>query len=100
MAIIKVTLTPSTPSLNVDFKEGDSVLALCDSTDSDFTVTLPDAKSNRQTDFYINKTVDANEVTLVPQVPGQKIQNEDTQVLFVDGDSPHLISDGENWWIV
>jgi len=75
-------------------------LVLCDTTDAGFNVTIPDASSALQVQFYINKTKDANAVTLTPQIAGQKIQNEDTQTLHMDGDSPHLISDGSNWYIV
>lgn len=71
---------------------------MCDATDADFTIVMPDAQSTETVTFrFVKKDISLNTVTLQAK-PGQKIMNEDNQVLTQQADELVLNADGENWW--
>ena len=93
-----VNLTPSYNSLQGEYFEGDTVLVMCDATDGDFSITMPDAQSSDESEFrFVKKDNSLNVLTLVAK-PGQKIMDEDTQELHEQNDELVLNSDRENWY--
>ena len=93
-----INLTPSQNSLQGLYNPGDEVMVMCDATDSDFTVEVPDAQSSDDTLFrFVEYDSSLNEITLSARA-NQKIMNEDTQVLTEQADELVLNSDGQDWW--
>jgi len=98
MPKIILNLNPTDNTLEGLYTPGDDVLIMCDATDGDFAIGLPDAQSSEDTLFrFSKKDASLNVVQLLPKT-GQKIMNEDSQELIGDGDLLILNSDGENWF--
>ena len=95
---IIINLNPSQPSIQGQYTNGDDVLVMCDATDGDFSITMPDVDSSKESTFrFVKKDDSLHEVTLVGK-PNQKIMNEDDQVLTEEADELVLNSDGTGWW--
>jgi len=93
-----INLTPSQNSLQGQFSNGDDPLVMCDATNGDFSITMPDAPSTDDSTFrFVKKDDSLNTVTLVAK-SGQKIMNEDSQILTEEADELVLNSDGIGWW--
>ncbi len=95
-----VYLNPASYALQGSFLENDAVLVKCDAADNKFTITLPDAGQTRGATLKFCKIDSTNNiVTLSARTDlQQKLSNEDTQELLVQGDLIIYTSDGDNWW--
>ena len=93
-------LNPTENTLIGEYNDGDTVMCECDATTEDFTIVFPDVLSVENATFKMNRKdeVYANNITLSVLIPGQKIQNEDTQILRV-GDSFEITPGAEHWWV-
>ena len=69
-----IRLTPYENSLIGQYLPNDQVVVLLDTTDAQFTVTLPDASSTEKTMFLFT-TIGSNNAILVP-ITGQYINDE------------------------
>lgn len=93
-----INISTSDPNIYGLYSNGDTVIVMCDATNGDFTVNMPDAVSTENTMFsFIKKDSSLNIVTIAARA-GQKIMNEDTQELTEQADELELNTDGENWW--
>ncbi len=84
-------------SLVGKYKAGEIVLVLCDATAAAFTVTMPEAKNEVGTVFFVKKTdSSANAVTIACR-NSQTIDGSDTVVLTGQYYTATLISDKANY---
>ena len=97
---MKTTINLSTTENNIHglFMPNGEALVMCDASNGDMEVLMPDAQSTDTTTFrFVKKDNSLNFITLKARA-GQKIMNEDEQVLTTQADELVLNSDGENWW--
>lgn len=88
---------PSENSLQGLYTPGDDVLVMCDATEGDFTIVLPDAQSGEDTMFRFSKKDTSLNVVRLEAKPGQQVMGEDYQELIEDHDLLILNTDGEEW---
>ena len=99
MSRIHVKCNPSENSIQGLYTPGDEVLVLCDATDADFTITMPDSYSSEDTEFGFSKTDSSLNVIRIEAIENQSIMGEDFQELTECGDLLRLNSDSEGgWW--
>lgn len=93
-----INLTTSENSLQGLFMPNSDCLVMCDATNGDMEVLMPDSQSTDTTTFrFVKKDNSLHFITLKAR-PGQRIMNETEQVLTLQADELVLNSDGENWW--
>ena len=84
--------SPYTPSLNDD-------IILCNCTAGAITINLPTAVGNTKI-FNIKKTDSSTNAVTVDGNGTQTIDGDLTLIIFGEGDSYTLISDGANWKVI
>lgn len=94
-----INLSPSQNSIQGQFSNGDEVVVLCDATDGDFTVAMPDSFSSHDSTFrFVKEETSLNVIQLVPMT-NQHIMGETSQELTESYDELVLSSDGKGGWV-
>jgi hypothetical protein len=89
-----LNLTASTNTLNRNYSKNSSVLCLCDATDDNFTVYLPEAND---VIFKFKKVNSSNKVYLRSMY--SNVDNQEYVVLENKNECKTLEYDGSNWWV-
>lgn len=89
--------TVQVTTTNAGSSDGSVIIA--DTTGGNIQVSLPGAFGSRGP-IHVKKAVAANNVTIVPDDPGETIDGATTLVLSAQYASVTLYSDGTKWWII
>jgi hypothetical protein len=99
MSRIHIKCNPSENSIYGLYTPGDTVLILCDATDGDFTIKMPDSFSSEDTEFNFSKVDSSLNIVRIEAIENQTIMSDEYQELSECGDLLELHSDGDgNWW--
>lgn len=98
MPRIVVNLNPSQNSLEGLYTPGDDVIVMCNATDADFDILMPDADSSEDTIFDFIKEDNSINVVNINARANQKIMNEDSQCLTEEADDLRLQAANGGWW--
>ena len=99
MPRIQIECNPAENSIYGRYTPGDTVLILCDATEGDFTIKMPDSFSSDDTEFNFSKVETSLNIVKIEAIEGQTIMGDDYQELSECGDLLELHSDGKgNWW--
>lgn len=96
-----IYLNTGNTKLKGRYRNGYHVRVICDATNGNFTIQLPECGNNENTRFsFIRKDeIDKYTVYTVPELKKQqKINNEDIQELWC-GSTMDLETDGKHWYI-
>lgn len=75
-------------------------VVLADATSGAFTVTLPAAATNEGRDYTVKKVDSSANAVTVDGNGSETIDGETTQVIAIQWDAAHIVSDGSNWLII
>lgn len=92
-----ITLTPSDNSLAGKYRTGEMVLVLCDATNEAFTVTLPDAFSVADVQFFFIKTDSTSNAVTLATKNAQTINGASSEAISSQYDTVILYSDQSNY---
>lgn len=94
-------LRPNVNRITADHDvDSNNFILLCDATAGSITINLPDASANESKILYIKKIdASANTVTIEP-FGSQLIEGNSNLVIGTQYDSPEIVCDGTEWWII
>lgn len=96
-----ILLVTGTAKVITTTGDDDATIYLCDATDGNMTISLPDVA-----DFPIGipitfKKIDSTANTVTLDADGTSlIDGAGTLVIVTQYDAPRIVSDGANWWII
>lgn len=96
-----IYLSTGNTQLKGRYRNGHRVRVICNATNGDFTIQLPECGNNEENhfSFYREDEVTDYTVYIVPNLrKKQKINNEDIQELWC-GSTMDLETDGKHWHI-
>ena len=80
--------------------DADDTVVLCDASGGAFTVTLPAAAANETKRYFIKKIDATSNAVTIDANGSETIDGQATQVITIQYNSPQIVSDGTEWWII
>ena len=80
--------------------DADDTVVLCDASGGAFTVTLPAAAANETKRYFIKKIDSTSNAVTIDANGSETIDGQTTQVITIQYNSPQIVSDGAQWWIL
>jgi hypothetical protein len=95
--LVNQTVVVKTADYTLTSSDG-SILG--DATSNPFTITLPLASANTGKIFTLKKTDDSVNIITVKGDGIEKIDDESTYLLELEGEFVRIVSDGNNWQVI